>query len=182
MKSEKHVIWSSYLGELENWRDAFEDGEDLSEEELYERAADLNAEYFFDETDYNLRNAEVYAPILVIADLGLWNGRRSGYKEMICSNVGEAVRRACDLDLSSGEVYVDELGDLCITQPHHDGINYLLLREWKENATEAAKKNLRNKIYYGTATRKDITRCTRRLGDRIAEVYGWNIRGIKKGA
>ena len=34
---------------------------------------------------------------------------------------------------------------------------------------------LKEKLYYGTATRADITRVTRRLGDDIARVYGFSI-------
>ena len=34
---------------------------------------------------------------------------------------------------------------------------------------------LKEKLYYGTATRADITRITRRLGDEIGKVYGWDF-------
>ena len=36
-------------------------------------------------------------------------------------------------------------------------------------------ENLKEKIYRGIATRADITRVTRRLGDEIAHVYGFPI-------
>ena len=36
-------------------------------------------------------------------------------------------------------------------------------------------ENLKEKLYYGTATRRDITRITQRLGDDIAKVYGFDI-------
>ena len=36
-------------------------------------------------------------------------------------------------------------------------------------------ENLKEKIYRGIATRADITRVTRRLGDDIAKVYGFSI-------
>ena len=36
-------------------------------------------------------------------------------------------------------------------------------------------ENLKEKIYRGIATRADITRVTRRLGDEIAHVYGFFI-------
>ena len=38
---------------------------------------------------------------------------------------------------------------------------------------------LKEKLYNGSATRADITRITRRLGDDIAKVYGFSIRGQK---
>ena len=35
--------------------------------------------------------------------------------------------------------------------------------------------NLKDKIYRGVATRADITRITRRLGEEIGKVYGWSF-------
>ena len=171
---KKHIIWNADLGNLEDWRDAFEDGDKLSDEELFERASELNAEYFYDETDYNLRNAEITEQVVVIGDLGFWYGRRSGYRCITTDNIGDAIKRAAfPVDLSYDEVFVDELGDLRITQHHHDGTNYLTVRTWKPEATERQRDNLLHKLYMGTATRRDITRVTRRLGDDIAAVYGW---------
>ncbi len=36
-------------------------------------------------------------------------------------------------------------------------------------------ENLKEKLYRGIATRADITRVTRKLGDEIAHVYGFPI-------
>ena len=47
-------------------------------------------------------------------------------------------------------------------------------------STESQIENRKDKIYYGTATRADITRVTRRLGDEIAAVYGFDIPKQKK--
>ena len=60
-----------------------------------------------------------------------------------------------------------------MTGHHHDGTNYVLYREWKDNITDAQKANFENAIYHGILTSKDITRYTKSLGKRIAEVYGW---------
>ena len=38
-----------------------------------------------------------------------------------------------------------------------------------------AIENLKAKILDGTATRADITRLTKRLGDDIGKVYGWTF-------
>ena len=69
-------------------------------------------------------------------------------------------------------VVVDKNGDLRV---HHDGINHYLYRVYKDNATESQIENLKEKLYRGLATRADITRITRRLGDEIANVYGFTI-------
>lgn len=43
------------------------------------------------------------------------------------------------------------------------------------DATENQIENLKHKLYEGRAARADITRITKRLGDEIAAVYGFNI-------
>ena len=58
-----------------------------------------------------------------------------------------------------------------------------LLRNWKKEFLDKAsvvfdetrEENLKEKLYRGIATRADITRITRRLGDEIARVYGFPI-------
>lgn len=42
--------------------------------------------------------------------------------------------------------------------------------------------NLKEKLYRGIATRADITRVTRRLGDDIAKVYGFSIPRQRRAA
>ena len=73
------------------------------------------------------------------------------------------------------EWYVDKYGDLRADATHHDGTNHYLYRVFKDGVSETQMENLRDKIYHGKATRADITRLTRRLGDEIAAVYGFDI-------
>ena len=58
---------------------------------------------------------------------------------------------------------------------HHDGTNHYLYRVFKDGVTDTQIENLQDKIYNGKATRADITRVTKRLGDDIAGVYGFPI-------
>ena len=58
---------------------------------------------------------------------------------------------------------------------HHDGTNHYLYRVYKDNVSESQKDRLKEKLYEGTATRADIVRITRRLGDDIGKVYGWTF-------
>jgi len=37
------------------------------------------------------------------------------------------------------------------------------------------RDELKEKLYFGTASQKDIDRVTRRLGDEIGKVYGWEF-------
>lgn len=169
---KKFTIWSSDIN-LDDWRDdLLEEYPDYSDEELYELACEMNDEYLEDDL-VNLSNVLLEEDSLVIADLWLWYGRRSGYACFSCADVGDLIKRAYN---GSGceptEIYVDELGDLSIKIAHHDGTNYLTLRTWKHSASARQRENLLDKLYEGTATPRDITRVTEHLGDKIARYYG----------
>lgn len=167
---DRHVIWGNIDLDLDDWRDDLEaEYPELSEDELYYKMYDINNEYLDDER-MNL-NIETGQPIIVIADLGRWNGRFSGYKMIPSGNIRDCLYSDTDMT----EWYVDERGDLRADAIHHDGTNYYLYRTFKDGATDAQIENLQNKIYCGKATRADITRVTRRLGDDIAKVYGFSI-------
>ena len=77
----EHIIWSNENLDLDDWReDLLEDHPDASEDELYTLMVELNSDYLGDERT-NL-NIQLNQPILVVADLGRWNGRFSGYREI----------------------------------------------------------------------------------------------------
>lgn len=89
MTEPKYLIWSNYSLDYEDWREDLEaEYPELSEQEREEKMYERNSEYLDDER-MNL-DIQLDKPILVIVDLGLWNGRYSGYKEiksaMICQN------------------------------------------------------------------------------------------------
>ena len=70
---------------------------------------------------------------------------------------------------------MDKNGDFRCDAIHHDGTNHYLYRAYKDGVSDTQIENLKEKIYRGIATRSDITRVTRRLGDDIAKVYGFSI-------
>jgi hypothetical protein len=70
---------------------------------------------------------------------------------------------------------VDKKGDFRCDDIHHDGTNHYLYRVYKDGVSEYQKDRLKEKLYEGTATRADVTRITRRLGDEIGKVYGWDF-------
>lgn len=172
-KEKRFLIWSNYDLDYDDWREALEDEyPELSESEREELMYEINGDYLDDERS-NL-DIQMSRPILVIANLGLWYGNRMGYKEIPSGNIRDCLYSERDIDWSTW--YVDQLGDLRCDAIHHDGTNHYLYRVYKDGATETQIDNLLVKIYEGRATRKDITRVTRRLGDEIAEIYGWAIR------
>lgn len=90
MKEERHVIWSNYGLDYEDWRDDLEaDYPDLSEDERISLMYEINGDYLDDERA-NL-NVQLSQPILVVGDLGLWNGRRMGYKEIPSGNIRDCL-------------------------------------------------------------------------------------------
>ena len=125
---------------------------------------------YLDDERCNL-NIQLSRPILVVGDLGLWHGRRMGYKEIESGNIRDCLYS--DTDYSTW--YVDKNGDFRCDAIHHDGTNHYLYRTYKDGVSETQIDKKKKKLYCGTATRKDITRITRRLGDEIANVYGFPI-------
>ena len=169
-KDERHVIWSNYDLDFDDWKDDLaEEYPDASTSMLEDLMYERNGEYLDDERT-NL-NIQLNEPILVIADLGLWNGRRMAYKEILSGNIRDCLYS--DYDYTTW--YVDRNGDFRCEDIHHDGTNHYLYRAYKDGISEEQKSRLKDKIYAGTATRSDITRVTKRLGDEIGKVYGWSF-------
>lgn len=170
MNSEKHIIWSNYDLDYENWRDDLEaEYPNMSEEERIALMYEINGNYLDDERA-NL-SIQLPQPILMIADIGRWDGRYSGYGEIKSGKISDCLYS--ELDYATW--YVDKLGDLRCDAIHHDGTNHYLYRVYKPGVRESQIDLLKEKLYEGKATRADITRITRRLGDEIAKVYGFSI-------
>lgn len=170
MKEDRHIIWSNYDLDYEDWRDDLEaEYPELTEDQRIALMYEINGDYLDDER-VSL-NIQLSQPILVIGDLGLWYGRRSGYKEIESGNIRDCLY--ADTDYSTW--YVDKLGDLRCDAIHHDGTDHYLYRAYKDGVRESQIDLLKDKLYRGIATRADVTRITRRLGDDIARVYGFSI-------
>ena len=167
---QKHVIWSDIDMDFDDWRDDLkEQYPNASEDELMSLMYEINNDYLADER-WNL-DIQLPRSIIVIGDLGLWNGRAHGYKMIESGNIKDCLYSDCDMN----EWYVDKLGDLRCKAIHHDGTNYYLYRAFRDNVTDSQIERLQDKIYEGTVTRQDITRVTKRLGDDIGAVYGWRF-------
>ena len=174
---DRNIIWSDVSLAPDDWRDDYKDfleaneldGDPNNEDELYQWIVETNAEYLNDER-MNL-NIQLSQPIIVVGDLELWHGRVMGYRMIDSGNIKDCL--FSDTDMT--EWYVDKYGDLRADAIHHDGTNHYLYRVFKDGVSATQIENLQDKVYRGRATRADITRLTKRLGDDIAKVYGWNI-------
>ena len=169
-----HHIWQNYELNLEDWKEGLLENReinglptDVDDDTLTEEMYELNNNYLDDEC-MNL-NIRTEGRIVCIADIGLWNGRRLGYK-LYGHNIGECLEffGSCDY----ADFYVDRYDFRC-KQTHHDASTYAVFRELKPNLSSDQVDNFLWKIYNGKATQKDITRYTNSLKERIKKVYGW---------
>lgn len=150
----------------------------MSEDERVALMYEINGDYLNDERS-NL-NIQLSRPILVIGDLELWHGRRMGYKEIESGNISDCL--CTKQDIENATWFVDKNGDFRCEAIHHDGTHHYLYRVYKDGVSETQIENLKDKLYHGTATRGDIARITRRLGDEIAKVHGFPIPRQRRSA
>lgn len=123
-----------------------------------------DADYYLEDERMNL-DIPTDGRILIIADLGLWNGRRQGYK-IINGNVRDILYDEADFV----EWYSDGY-NIKATAHHHDGTNYYEYREIREDKNI---DKLLDAIYNGEEiTRRQLNYYTKSLHPYVAEVYGW---------
>lgn len=168
---KRHIIWSNvHLDYERDWKaDLEEQYPDLSDDERIQIMYESNREYL-DDARMNL-NINLNTCILVIADLGLWNGRHQGYKEIESGKIKDCLNDESDMC----EWYVDSKGDFRCNAYHHDGTNHYLYRAVKDSITEYQYKSLLCDIYMGKDCTAEIAWYTERIGDEIGKVYGWDF-------
>ena len=113
-QNDRHIIWSNMNLEVADWRDGYEEYLEINElsddpndeNKLYEYMVETNDEYLSDERA-NL-NVRLSQPIIVIGELGRWNGRVMGYKMIDSGNIKDCLYSDTDYT----EWYADKYGDL----------------------------------------------------------------------
>ena len=170
---KKHTIWSNCNLDIEDgWREAYAeflemndmDDDPEDEDAIYEYMLETNARYLDDER-MNLDKV-VDGRILVIADLGLWYGRRSAYRLIESRNIRDILGFKYDYAEFYGDGY-----NIRGTEYHHDGTNFYEFRIVREDRNI---DNLLDDIYYGIKiSRKKLNYYTKSLHKAVAEVYGW---------
>lgn len=176
MKSREPIrhIWQNYELNLEDWKEGLLENRELNglptdvdDDTLREEMYELNNNYLDDER-INL-NIYTQGRIVCIAEVGLWDGKHSGYK-LYDHNIKDCLEFFSSCEYA--DFYVDRYDFRC-DQSHHDGSHFCVYREFKPNITSDQTNNFLWKIYNGTVTQKDITRYTRSLAPYIKKVYGW---------
>jgi hypothetical protein len=169
---KKLTIWSNRDIDFDAWKadlieyqkeNEYDDPEDVTDSDVYSFIEESLSNQFDDEK-YNL-DVVTDGRILVIADLGLWHGRKQGYK-ILNDNVNNI--------FGTGEDYTEWYSDghnIKATASHHDGTNYYEYRVIREDRNI---NNLLDAIYNGEEiTRKKLNYYTKSLHPYVAKVYGW---------
>lgn len=176
MKSREpiHHIWQNYELNLEDWKEGLLENRELNglptdvdDDTLREEMYELNNNYLDDER-INL-NIYTQGRIVCIAEVGLWDGKHSGYK-LYDHNIKDCLEFFSSCEYA--DFYVDRYDFRC-DQTHHDGSIFVIFRELKPSLSSNQVNNFLWKIYQGKVTQKDITRYTNSLSERIKKVYGW---------
>ncbi len=171
----EYVIWSNEYLDWADWHEAFEeDYSDASESKKFELMSVLNGEYLEDER----RNMDVQVgtPIIIIADIGKWDGRHTGYRVIDSGCLKDCLYT----ELDGVTWYVDNRGDFRMDGYHHDGHNYYLYRKFREGVSDEDREDFQCKILEHTLTEEDIDRVTERLGEDIAKIYGFTLPDQKR--
>lgn len=166
---KKHYIWQNTDFNIDDWRDGYIEFCELNEltpggdDDIYNWMIETNNEYLHDEK-LNL-NKRLDDYIIIIADLGLWNGRKQGYK-ISRANLNAIFNINDDLM----EFYGDGR-EIRATGYHHDGTNYYLFRQLRAGRDP---EKLLDDIYNGREiSPQKLNYYTRSIYTDVANVYGW---------
>lgn len=160
----KTTLWQNYdLTELYEDEKAYreEEGENLTENELWEIVYDINS---MDLEDLRDAFKNTYEDIIILATLGLWDGKRCGVRWLPNTSLKELFYSDCDYV----EWYCDRYNLKCDAY-HHDGTNHYLYRAWKDGISEEQKHNFCNKAICGRLNKNDISKYTKSLLPTIKE-------------
>lgn len=136
-----------------------------TEEDIYEDITFSINVWYDDETD-NL-DKQLEGRILAIASMGLWNGRKTGYK-ILDNNLNEVLTTTIGCD--EKEVYFDGY-NIKAEGYHHDGRNFVEYREIREDKNI---DKLLDKIYMNKPiSRSELNYYTKPLGKYVKQIFGW---------
>ena len=171
----KYTIWKSYgMHSIEEIKDYEETAmqcflnnefteEEITQEAITDRIYEDLEDTFEDEC-YNL-NKKLEGNILAIANMGLWNGRKTGYK-VLSNNLQEILTSS--IGCNEKEIYFDGF-NIKAKGHHHDGTNYIEFRMIRPNRNI---NKLLDKIYMNQPiTRNEINYYTKSLRKEIKAIY-----------
>lgn len=167
---KKFTIWSNRDIDYNEWKEIYKEtaeanewDEDTENEDNLQSFISEELERNFDDKRANL-NIPLDGRVIAIADLGLWNGRKQGYRIL-----KENVNSIFNIGEDYSEYYSDGY-NIKATLTHHDGTNYIEYREIREDRNI---NNLLIAIFNGEKiSRKKLNYYTRSLLPYVAKAYG----------
>lgn len=171
---KKQYIWQNSDINIDDWCDGYAEFCEINniepgnDDDFYQWIDETNAEYLNDER-MNL-NKIIDSDIIAIADLSLWSGRVFAYKIIKSRNISDILYSNAPLI----EWFADGR-DICATETHHDGINYIIYRAIRpeRNIDQLTDAIINNKHI----TRAKLNYYTRSIYNDVATIYGWKKRG-----
>lgn len=169
---KKRIIWSNRDIDFDDWKECliayqkengYDNPDDITDDDVWNFIYESLDNQLGDERQ-NL-NIPIDGCVLIIADLGLWNGRKQGYQVR-----WKNVNAIFGPPYGCTEWYSDGYNIRAI-DVHHDGTNYYEFREIRKDRNI---QNLLDAIYNGEEiTRKKLNYYTKSLRPYVAKVYGW---------
>ena len=169
---KKKIIWSNIDIGFDEWKqdlilskqeDCRNNPDDVTDNEVWNFINDSLDMQIQDER-HNL-NIKTDGRILVIADIGRWNGRVPGYK-ILGRNISDILYSSAD--------YIEWYSDgynIRATAHHHDGVNHYLYKEIREDKNI---QNLLDAIYSGKEiSRSMMKNYTKSINPYVKYTYGW---------
>lgn len=171
INTKQHTIYKTtgYMTN-EEWEEAINYYKEEYEEENYTEDQIENFVYddnnlWYDDAKVNL-NVHLDGKILVIANLGRWNGKFNGYK-ILNNNLNSILS-----DLGCDEVhYYSDGKNIRMEGYHHDGTNYYLFREIKDSVNI---DKLTDAIYNNKEiSNRVLSYYTKSLDPYVKRIFGW---------
>lgn len=130
--------------------------ESPSDDQIWDEINECNEITIKDERfEFALRDKLIETPIIIVADVGRWNGRRVGIKRL--EHFEEIIDFMTRYD--SFEIYIDRY-DIRAIGHHHDGTDYILFRMLSDKIDwDTAERN----ILINKDTDSSVKRYTRSL-------------------
>lgn len=165
---EKRMIWNNDVGSEMDALEKdgfFAESEITSEEEKMDAAYEHINSVLSDEVS-NL-DVDLEGDIFLIGELQKWNGCDSAYADLETSNIGEAIKKAVALfsENDTIEVFVED-ERMMISQLGHDNPVNPSVFEFRVVRPESDYCEI-------GLSREENLKATRRIGDIVANVYGW---------
>lgn len=161
---KKQVLWSNETHELDKIVEGLREEYPNEDDSYVCSMADSYLEAYHGDLIAQLGDQRANGRIIAIADLGLWNKRVMGYKEIgnLLANIFYSNDDYCSWLIDGEELLYKGL--------HHDGSNYIRFRTFKEELGDEAYEDLLESIYLSKVTDEMIDQLTDPLGNVIREL------------